>query len=89
MEMSQMGAHCPMPHHGTDAGCLQDCCRNGWPQALVQSASKARPRAARTRFLQAAPNPASSGIAAFAAPPHEDIAAAGPARHILLQVFRI
>jgi hypothetical protein len=89
MAMSQMGAHCPMPHHGTDAGCLQDCCRNGWPQAVVQSASKAKPKAARTQFLQAALSPAPVGMAAFAAPPREEIAAAGPARHILLQVFRI
>jgi hypothetical protein len=89
MAMSQMGAHCPMPHHGTDTGCLQDCCRNGWPQAVVQSASKAKPKAARTGYLQTAPNPAPTGLAAFAAPLREEIAAAGPARHILLQVFRI
>jgi hypothetical protein len=89
MAMSQMGADCPMPHHGADTGCLQDCCRNGWPQAVVQSAAKARPKAARARFLQAAPSPVPTGSAAFAASLREEIAAAGPARHILLQVFRI
>ena len=89
MGMSQMGANCPMPHHGTDTGCLQDCCRNGWPQAVVQSASKAKPKAARTGYLQTAPNPSPAGMAAFAAQPREEIVAAGPARHILLRVFRI
>lgn len=89
MEMSEMGAHCPMPHHGTDTGCLQDCCRNGLPQAVVRSALKAKPKAARAKFLQPAPSPLATGSAIFAAPPREEIAAAGPARHILLQVFRI
>lgn len=89
MTMSQMGANCPLHHHQTGTGCLQDCCRKGWPQALVQSASKARPKAVGTQLFLAVPTPAQAGIAAFATPLPEDIAAAAPPRYILLRVFRI
>jgi hypothetical protein len=89
MAMDHMGANCPLHHDSTGTGCLQDCCRNGWPQAVAQSASKARPKTSGTPFLVAVPGPASAGIAAFAIPPPGDIDAAAPPRHILLQVFRI
>jgi hypothetical protein len=78
-----------MHHNDTGSGCLQDCCRNGWPPALVQSASKAKPKTGTTPFLAMVPHPATLGIAAFAVPPPEDIGASGPDRHVLLQVFRI
>jgi hypothetical protein len=89
MAMHRMGASCPMRHHDTGSGCQQDCCRHGWPPAVVQSAFKATPKPSATPFLLAVPVPASAGIAAFAVPPPEDIGASGPDRHVLLQVFRI
>jgi hypothetical protein len=88
MAMHHMGANCTMHHHDTGAGCQQDCCRHGWPPALVQSASKSRPKTSGTPFLLAIPAPASAPAAFTAARP-EDIVAASPDRHILLQVFRI
>jgi hypothetical protein len=89
MAMDQMGAMCPMHSHAAGAGCLQECCRNGWPQALVQSARKARQKVGGTQFLLAVPTPTPTGIAAFASPPCEAIRAAAPPRYILLRVFRI
>jgi hypothetical protein len=89
MAMHHMGANCPMHHHDTSSGCQQDCCRHGWPPALVQSASKTRLKTSGTPFLFAIPAPASAPAAAFAAAPPEDIVAAAPDRHVLLQVFRI
>jgi hypothetical protein len=89
MAKDHMGAKCPMHHDDTGTGCLQDCCRNGWPQALVQSSSKARPKAGGTQLFLALPTPAQAGIAAFATPLPEDIGAAAPPRYILLRVFRI
>jgi hypothetical protein len=89
MAMNQMGTSCPMHSHGAGTDCLQECCRNGWPQAVVQSASKAKPKAVSTQFILAAPSIASAGVAVSAAPPAEALAAAAPDRHVLLQVFRI
>jgi hypothetical protein len=86
---SRMGASCPMHRHASGNECLQDCCRNGWPQAVVRSASKATPKASRSQLLPAEPGPAAAGNATFAALPEGKIAAAGPPRYILLQVFRI
>jgi hypothetical protein len=89
MAMNQMGESCPMHSHGAGAGCLQECCRNGWPQAVIQSASKARPKAVGIQFLLSTPSTASAGVALFAAPPAGALAAAAPDRHVLLRVFRI
>jgi hypothetical protein len=89
MAMSHMGVNCAMHHHETGAGCQQDCCRHGWPPALVQAASKTRPKTSGTPFMLAVPVPASAPAATFAAAPPEDIVAAAPDRHVLLQVFRI
>jgi len=89
MAMDQMGTNCPMHSHGAGADCLLECCRNGWPQAVIQSASKARPKAVGTRFLLSTPSVAPAGVAVCAAPPADALAAAAPDRHVLLQVFRI
>jgi hypothetical protein len=89
MAMNQMGESCPMHSHGAGTDCLLECCRNGWPQAVIQSASKARPKAVGTRFLLSTPSIASAGVALLSAPPADALAAAAPDRHILLQVFRI
>ena len=89
MAMHHMGANCPMHHHDTGTGCLQDCCRHGWPPALVQSASKTRLKTSGTPFLLAVPGPVLASAATFAPAPPEKIVAAAPDRHILLQVFRI
>jgi hypothetical protein len=86
---NQLGASCPMHSRGAGTGCLQECCRNGWPQAVVQSASKAKPKAVGTQFLLSTPGVASIGVAVSAAPPADALAAAAPDRHLLLQVFRI
>ena len=41
MATDRMGANCPTHHDSTGAGCLQDCCRNGWP-ALESNTRKKR-----------------------------------------------
>ena len=89
MGMDAMGASCPMHHDSTGSGCLQDCCRNGWPPAVVQSASKTKQKTSGTPFLPAIPTLATTPAATITAAPPEDIVAAAPDRHILLQVFRI
>jgi hypothetical protein len=89
MTMAQMGMSCPMHRHGAGSGCLQECCRNGWPPAVVRSAGKAKPRMGDTRLLLADVYPALGRATGFAIPPAEEIGAASPPRYILLQVFRI
>jgi len=89
MAMAQMGMSCPMHRHGAGSGCLQECCRNGWPPAVVRSVSKARPRTAGTQLFVAQANAAEVGVAAFAIPPAEDIGAASPPRYIMLRVIRV
>lgn len=88
--MSTIGADCAM-HHGHDAGtgCLQECCRNGWPQAIVQPASKAKPKTGGMPLPHAVSAPLADVPSYFATAPREEIAAAGPPRHVLLKVFRI
>jgi hypothetical protein len=90
MAMSAMGEDCPM-HHSQSAGtgCLQECCRNGWPQALVQLPSKAKPKSGGMQFPVAVLRAAVDAHSSQATAPLEEIAAASPPRHVLLKVFRI
>ena len=89
MTMAQMGMSCPMHRHGAGSGCLQECCRNGWPPAGVRAAAKARPRTGETQFFVTEPYPAHVGATAFAIPAAEEIGAERPPRYIMLRVFRV
>jgi len=89
MAMARMGVSCPMHRHGAGSGCLQECCRNGWPPAVVRSALKARPRMGTTRLFVAEACTAQVRTAGFAIPAAEWIGAASPPRHILLRVIRV
>jgi len=90
MAMSQMGMDCQMAEHVAGSGCLQECCRNGFPQGVVQSSTSAKPKIAGTGLVTAFPQLASPAQAALAAAPTMDaIVAAAPPRHILIRVFRI
>jgi hypothetical protein len=90
MPMSALGAECPMHHgHHAGTGCLQECCRNGWPQAIVHPASKAKPKTGGMQSPLAVPGPLADVPSYFATATREEIAATGPPRHVLLKVFRI
>jgi hypothetical protein len=89
MAMSQMATDCRMAHPAAGAGCQQDCCRYPLPQAVVRSAATAKQKIAKAPFLLAGPVVPQHAHPAFTAPPPGDLVAAAPARHVLLQVFRI
>jgi hypothetical protein len=90
MAMSQMGADCQMAKHVAGSGCMQECCRNGFPQGVLQSSTPAKPKAAGTQIVTAFPQLAPHVQAASAAAPTiSAIVAAAPPRHILISVFRI
>jgi hypothetical protein len=89
MAMSQMATDCQMAHPAAGAGCQQDCCRYRLPQAVVGSAAKAKQKVAKAAFFLEEPVVPQRAHPAFTAPPPGDLVAAAPARHILLQVFRI
>jgi hypothetical protein len=89
MAMSQMARDCQMAQQAAGADCQPNCCRYPTPQAVVRSASKSRPKAARTPFVLAVHAVSQRIHPAFIAPPAGDLAAAAPPRHILLQVIRI
>jgi hypothetical protein len=88
MAMRSMGMNCQMPR-ASRSGCMQECCRFGWPQAVVRSAAGARPKAALAPSFLAVPAAASANITVSSAPLPGDLAAASPPRHILFRVFRI
>jgi hypothetical protein len=88
MATRSMRADCQMPR-ASGYGCIQECCRFGWPQAVVRSVSGARHKAIATPFFLVHPAAASANLMSLSAPPPGDLAAASPPRHILIRVFRI
>jgi hypothetical protein len=88
MAMHHMGMDCQMPQ-ASRMGCMQECCRFGWPQAVVRSAHGVKPKAAVSAIFVAVPFAATGATAAAAAPPPGDLVASSPPRHILFRVFRI
>ena len=89
MAMGQMGMDCQMPMQASGAGCEQECCRYTSLQAIAPFGAKATLKAIRAQFSLAGPAVPQIGLSAFTAPSPGDLIAAAPARHILLQVFRI
>jgi hypothetical protein len=89
MAMSEMGMRCPMHRQVACIGCEQNCCKEGIPQGVVRLAADRKPKAGNTEYLAAAPRIAADAGTAFAAPPRDIAVASGPARYVLLQVFRI
>ncbi|MGA2216871.1 MAG: hypothetical protein ABSG51_02210 [Terracidiphilus sp.] len=87
MAMSQMGMDCPMPEHVAGTGCLQECCRHGFPQGVVQSAG-VKPKTGGTELIMVSPAMTPDASLSFA-PARDFIIASAPPRYILLQVFRI
>jgi hypothetical protein len=89
MAMSEMGMQCPMHRHPASIGCEQNCCKEGIPQGVVRLAADRKPKTGKTEFLALAPRTAADDVTALAAPPLDRKIASGPARYVLLQVFRI
>jgi hypothetical protein len=89
MAMIEMGMQCPMHRQSASFGCEQNCCKEGIPQGVVRLAADRKPKAGKTEFLALAPRMAADKVTAFAAPPLNGTVASGPARYVLLQVFRI
>lgn len=89
MAMSQMGMHCPMHWQAAGTGCNQNFCHDSLPTGVVQLAAERKPKAGKTEYLAAAPRIAADAGTAFAATPLNIAVASGPARYVLLQVFRI
>jgi hypothetical protein len=78
-----------MARHGSDANCLQDCCRYPLPQAVVRSSREVKPSLERAPLFTAVPAIPHSTRASFVAPARGDLVAGSPPPLILLQVFRI
>jgi hypothetical protein len=89
MAMSEMGMDCPMHRHPANIGCEQNCCKEGIPQGVVRLAADRKPKAGKTEFLALASRMGADDVTALAAPPLNRTIASGPARYVLLQVFRI
>jgi hypothetical protein len=89
MAMSQMGMHCPMHRQAANIGCEQNCCKEGIPQGVVRLTAKRKPKTGKTEFLALAPRMAAHHVTPIAATPFDRTIASGPARYVLLQVFRI
>jgi len=89
MAMSQMGMRCPMHRQAAGTGCNQNFCHDSLPTGVVQLAAVRKPKAGNTVYIAAAPRTAANAGTAFAAAPFNMAVASGPARYVLLQVFRI
>jgi hypothetical protein len=89
MAMSEMGMQCPMHRHAADIDCVQNCCKEGIPQGVFRLTADRKPKAGKTEYLALAPRIAADDVMAFAAPPLDRTVASGPARYVLLRVFRI
>jgi hypothetical protein len=89
MAVSHAGMTCHRHAPAVGSECLQDCCRHGAPQGVIQATSGTKPKAGGTQILMEAVPALTHLDMAFAVPPLESIVAASPPRHILLQVFRI
>jgi len=84
-----MSADCAMPAQLASNGCESNCCHAGLPQGVAQLATGVKSRPGDTVSLVLAPQMVAAATPAFAAPPPDYPSASGPARYILLQVFRI
>lgn len=89
MAMGGLGVQCPMHRQIACIGCEQNCCKEGIPQGVVRLATDRRPKTGKTQFLALPPRIAADDVTAFLVPPIDRRVASGPARYILLQVFRI
>jgi hypothetical protein len=88
MAKHRMGMNCQMPR-ASRMGCMQECCRFGWPEATVKSAQGNKPKAAVSAISIANRVATEGPITAYAAPSPSDLVASSPPRHILFRVFRI
>ena len=87
--MSQMGMRCPMHRQAAGTGCNQSFCHDSLPTGVVQLAAVRKPKAGNTVYIAAAPRIVTDAGVAYAAPSLNMAVASGPARYVLLQVFRI
>jgi hypothetical protein len=87
MATNQMGMDCQMPQQVAGAGCMEDCCQHGLPQAVAQFATGAKPKA--PQLLPTTLPMAPPAETVFAVTPPGGIIAATPPRYILFRVFRI
>jgi hypothetical protein len=87
--MTEMGTDCPMARQFSGTGCGKNCSREGVPQALGQSASRAKPKAVRAQSLVLLPEVVEESGPAFTAQRTEMPVSSAPPRYILHRVFRI
>ncbi len=89
MAMTEMGMRCPMHRQAAGIDCEQNCCKEGIPQGVFRLTADRKPKAGKTEYLAAAPRIAAEAGMPFAVPPPAIAVASGPARYVLLKVFRI
>jgi hypothetical protein len=87
--MSEMSMQCPMHRQIACIGCQQNCCKDAIPQGVVRLAADRKPKTGKTEYLALATRIAADEVTAFAALPLNRTVASGPARYVLLQIFRI